>query len=158
MKFLFTIGFLILSSLFGESHYNLSSSSVDLNKECYTIEIQKVKNSQKNIDNLKIEPFPSSCINLKRGKVLSITCGCYQTKKQVILRYRELKKDYLGARIKWINEYLYEKRFKQRFFSKPNKMQKNTNVIPVEIVVSEVKIKMTEDKNTILAQDAILDD
>ena len=68
-------------------------------KTCYSVEIFRAKNTQENMGKLLMQEFPSSCINIEIKDKLSIRCGCYNNKKDVIARYHKLKKAFKNSRI-----------------------------------------------------------
>jgi len=78
-------------------------------KTCYSVEIFREKNRQENVGKLLMQEFPASCINIEIKDMLSVRCGCYDNKEEVIARYRKLKKDFKNSRIS--NTYI--RRFKK---------------------------------------------
>ena len=76
---------------------------IDKNKECYTVEIKQL--SIYEIDSL--DNIDDGCAKIKVKKSAIIGCGCFDTAKEVIIKYRELKKKYNDAHINKIKEFKY---------------------------------------------------
>ncbi|MEA3228865.1 MAG: hypothetical protein U9P38_07320 [Campylobacterota bacterium] len=78
-------------------------------KTCYSVEIFREKNTQENMGKLFTQEFPTGCVTLEIKDYLSVRCGCYDNKKDVIARYKKLRKSFKS--LNFVNSY--ESRFKK---------------------------------------------
>jgi len=68
-------------------------------KTCYSVEIFRAKNTQENMGKLLMKEFPNSCITMEIKDMLSLRCGCDESKADIVTRYHKLKKRFKNARI-----------------------------------------------------------
>jgi len=78
-------------------------------KTCYSVEIFRAKNTQKNMGKLLMQEFPNNCITIEIKDMLSVRCGCDMNKDSVIARYHTLKKRFKNARISNTYTHRFEK-------------------------------------------------
>ncbi len=76
---------------------------------CYSVEIFRAKNTQMNMGKLLTNDFPSNCTTMDIKNMISVRCGCYDSKKGVVNRYKKLKKRYKNARVSKSYKHRFEK-------------------------------------------------
>ena len=91
------------------------------------------------------ENFPISCIEFAKKNSISVSCGCYESKKEVILSYKKLKNQYKKAHIVEINSEMYHKYLPikaliHKVIKTKEIEEDNTTVIPFDVTVNIIKM------------------
>ncbi|SFV75014.1 hypothetical protein MNB_SM-3-911 [hydrothermal vent metagenome] len=125
---------------------------------CYTIEIKRVGNDYESVAQLSQEFFPPNCVEIPKKHSISISCGCYTSKRAVIEDYRILEEHYEDAHIEKISQKKFQKYKQQKkgevkkVIKKPLKKitvkkEENLTFIPLQSTVVQT-VEKIEDNST----------
>ena len=77
-------------------------------ESCYTVQLLSKFSSQKNIDLLKSNAYPSSCKIMEIGKTLTVRCGCFESMAPANESLKSLKKKYSHAVVSSTYKYRFD--------------------------------------------------
>jgi len=75
-------------------------SEIDEKTQCYSVEIFNRYKTDENMEYISTHNFPKSCKEMDFGDKISLRCGCYKSKDDVLNEYLRLKEQYKNTIIK----------------------------------------------------------